>query len=70
MANVPALAAFAAKVGLSADHARALPTVVTVCAQKTGMTEAAFMRAAWDNAPLRKYIAQICAREDVQAVLS
>lgn len=54
------LATLAARAGLSIPAASALPAVVTKMASAAGMHERAFIaEAAYRNAELRGYIAQI-----------
>lgn len=60
MTRIEALATLAALMGLSPQDAVALPTVITVAAQKVRMTESAFVTEAVANRPLREYLAGIC----------
>lgn len=61
MTRIDALADLALKMGLAPVDAVALPTVITVAAGKVRMTETAFIAEALHNAPLREYLAGICA---------
>lgn len=54
------LVSLAALMGLTPAEAVALPTVVEVCARKSGMIEADFISNAAENAPLRDYMVGIC----------
>lgn len=65
-----ALAEIATLTGLDPVAAVALPTAVTVAARKVGMTEAAFIRELRENTGLRNYIAEVCRKIDVSAVLA
>lgn len=61
MTRINTLAALAALMGLTPAQAVALPVTVTVSARKVGMTEAAMIAELAVNAPLRKYLAEVCA---------
>ncbi len=61
MTRIQAVADLALKMGLKPVDAVALPTVIMVAAGKVNMTEMAFISEALDNAPLREYLAGICA---------
>lgn len=61
MTRITALADLALKMGLAPVDAVALPTVITVAAGKVRMAETALIAEAQRNAPLREYLAGICA---------
>ena len=61
MTRIETLARLADLMGLSARDTVALPTVITVAAGKVRMAEAAFIAECAVNAPLRAYLAQVCA---------
>lgn len=61
MTRTDALTNLALQMGLTPADAVALPTVITVAAGKVRMSEAAFLAEAARNAPLRDYLAGICA---------
>lgn len=57
------LATLAARAGISAASAYALPAVVTKMAAAAGMSERAFVaEAAFRNPELRDYVAQVAAQ--------
>ena len=60
MALSSSLALVARMMGLDAADAIALPTVITVCARKAGMTEPALLREVAANDALRDYLARLC----------
>jgi len=61
MTRIEAITDLALKMGISSVDAVALPTVITVAAGKVRMSETAFIAEALVNAPLRDYLAEICA---------
>lgn len=61
MTRIETLARLADLMGLSARDTVALPTVIAVAAGKVRMAEAAFIAECAVNAPLRSYLAQVCA---------
>lgn len=61
MTRTSALADLALAMGIVPAHAIALPTVVEVSARKVGMTQEAMIAEALRNAPLRVYLAEVCA---------
>lgn len=61
MSRIETLAALAAIMGLSPKNAVALPTVIEVAARKTGYSQPAMIAEASRNAPLRNYLAELCA---------
>lgn len=69
MANLSVLTFLAQRMQLAPNQAPALPAVVEVAAQKTGLSQAELIQAAWDDARVRDYLAGICAQTDVQAAM-
>lgn len=61
MTRIAALADLAMKMSLAPVDAVALPTAITVAAGKVRMAETALIAEALHNAPLREYLAGICA---------
>jgi hypothetical protein len=61
MTRISAIADLALKMGLAPVDAVALPTVITVAASKVRMSETSMIAEALNNAPLRDYLAGICA---------
>lgn len=70
MSFLSALADLAALAGLDPVSAVALPTVVTVAARKSGMSESALVAECRVNAPLRDYLAGVCRSTDVLGALA
>ena len=51
------------------SHIIALPTVVTVCAQKAGMSEWDFIMQARKNPDLATYVGELCVKAFASEVL-
>ena len=60
--NTERKAQLAAQMRINPLHAIVLPAAITSMSRKLHLTESEFIRHCETNEPLRKYVAEICAK--------